>query len=179
MRDRWRNFENTQSEKAIVGSASNPKKVSMLTWFVLALTIVVLCPVPNAVAQEPGESAPVGQVAADSKKALPPPKEWYEEPTKNLFTLALGGQALAIKSSEQRRPRPTALVRSPPQASRSRPRITGTSHTGSAATSISAESLEASFLTTKVLEIHLNLRPRRSQAISMRGCGMWAPASSS
>jgi hypothetical protein len=91
MRDRWRNFENTQSEKAIVGSACNPKKVSMLTWFVLALTIVVLCPVPNAVAQEPGESAPVGQVAADSKKALPPPTEWYEEPTKNLVTLALGG----------------------------------------------------------------------------------------
>jgi hypothetical protein len=63
----------------------------MLTWFVLALLIVVLCPTPHAVAQEPGEAAPVGEVAADSKKALPPPKEWHEEPTKNLFTLALGG----------------------------------------------------------------------------------------
>lgn len=91
MRGRWRNFENTQSEKAIVGSACNPKKVSMLTWFVLALTIVVLCPIPHAVAQEPGEAAPVREVAADPNKALPPPKEWYEEPTKNLFTLAMGG----------------------------------------------------------------------------------------
>lgn len=91
MRGHWRNFENTRSEKAIVGSACNPKKVSMLTWFVLALPIVVLSPAPHAVAQEPGEAAPVGEVAADSTKALPPPKEWYEEPTKNLFTLALGG----------------------------------------------------------------------------------------
>jgi hypothetical protein len=91
MRGHWQNFENTQPEKTIVGSACNQKKVSMLTWFVLALTIVVLCPIPHAVAQEPGEAAPVGEVAADSKKALPPPKEWYEEPTKNLFTLALGG----------------------------------------------------------------------------------------
>jgi hypothetical protein len=91
MRGRWRNFENKQSWKAIAGSACNPKKVSMLTWFVLALTIIVLCPAPYAMAQEPSESAPVGQVAADSNKALPPSKEWYEEPTKNLFSLALGG----------------------------------------------------------------------------------------
>jgi hypothetical protein len=74
-----------------MGSACNPKRVSMLTWFVLALTIVVLCPIPHAVAQEPGEAASVGEVAANSKKALPPPKEWYEEPTNNLFTLAMGG----------------------------------------------------------------------------------------
>jgi len=91
MRGRWRNVEDIQSEKAIMGNACNPKKVSMLTWFVLALTIIVLCPAPYAMAQEPSESAPVGQVAADSNKALPPSKEWYEEPTKNLFALALGG----------------------------------------------------------------------------------------
>lgn len=92
MRGRWQNFENKQSEKAIVGSACNPKKVSMLTWFVLALTIVVFRPIPHAVAQEPSEAAPAGgEVAAGSIKALPPPQEWYEEPTKNLFALALGG----------------------------------------------------------------------------------------
>jgi hypothetical protein len=63
----------------------------MLAWCALVLTIVVLCPIPHAVAQEPGESAPGGELAANSNKALPPPKEWYEEPTKNLLTLALGG----------------------------------------------------------------------------------------
>jgi hypothetical protein len=52
--------------------------------------IVVLCPIPYAVAQEPGEAVSVGEVAADSNKDLPPPKEWYEEPTKNLFALGLG-----------------------------------------------------------------------------------------
>src|SRR5262245_46821740 len=86
MRGRWRNFENILSEQVIVGSA-----FSMLTWFVLALTLVVLCPAPYAMAQEPGEAAPVGEAIANSNKALPPSKKWYEEPTKNLFTLAMGG----------------------------------------------------------------------------------------
>ena len=38
MRGRWRNFENKQSEKAIVGSTCNPKKVSIGTtlWMLLA-----------------------------------------------------------------------------------------------------------------------------------------------
>lgn len=90
MRGPWPNLENTQSEKAIVGSVCNPKKVSLLTWFVVALTILILCPIPHAVAQEPGEAVPVREVAADPNKALPPQKEWYEEPTKNLVTLALG-----------------------------------------------------------------------------------------
>jgi len=63
---------------------------SALTWFVLSLTIVVLSPTLYAVAQEPGEAAPVREVAADVGEAIPPPKEWYTEPTKNLFTLGLG-----------------------------------------------------------------------------------------
>jgi hypothetical protein len=86
------------------------------TWFTLALTIVVLCPIPYAVAQEPGEAAPVGEVAADSNKALPPPKEWYEEPTKNLFTLGLG---LAIWPSlgNKELGTTTATANSPAQAS--------------------------------------------------------------
>lgn len=92
MRGRWRNFEKKQSEKAIVSSAWNPKIVSMLTWFALVLTIVVLSPTPYAVAQEPGEAAPVGEVAADSGEPIPPlPERSYKEPTKNLSTLALGG----------------------------------------------------------------------------------------
>jgi hypothetical protein len=92
MRGRGRNFENKQSEKAIVGNACNPKKVSMLTWFALVLTILVLSPTPPyAVAQEPGEAAPVGEVAADSGEPTPLPEQSYKEPTKNLSTLALGG----------------------------------------------------------------------------------------
>ena len=63
---------------------------SALLCFALALTIIGLSPTPSAVAQEPDEAAPVREVTADSNKALPPPKEWYEEPTKNLFTLGLG-----------------------------------------------------------------------------------------
>jgi hypothetical protein len=42
-------------------------------------------------AQEPDEAAPVGEVAADSGEATPLPEQSYKEPTKNLFTLALGG----------------------------------------------------------------------------------------
>jgi len=91
MRRQWRNVENIRSEKAIMGRACTPKQVSILTWFILALTIVALRAAPSALAQEPGEAAPVGEVVADSNKALPSPKKWYEEPTKNLFTLALGG----------------------------------------------------------------------------------------
>ncbi len=92
MRGRGRNFENKQPEKAIVDNACNPKKVSMLTWFALVLTILVLSPTPPyAVAQEPGEAAPVGEVAADSGEPTPLPEQSYKEPTKNLSTLALGG----------------------------------------------------------------------------------------
>lgn len=38
MRGRWRNFQNRQTEKAIVGSACNPKKVSIgiMLWLLLA-----------------------------------------------------------------------------------------------------------------------------------------------
>lgn len=91
MRGLWRNFENKQSEQAIVGSACNSKIVSMLTWFALVLTIVVLSSIPYAVAQEPGEAASVGEIVADSGEATPLPEQSYKEPTKNLFTLALGG----------------------------------------------------------------------------------------
>src|SRR6185436_289897 len=91
MRRQWRNVENIQSEKATMGRACTPKQVSILTWFILALTIVALRPTPSAFAQEPGDAAPAEEVVADSNKALPAPKKWYEEPTKNLFTLALGG----------------------------------------------------------------------------------------
>jgi hypothetical protein len=92
VRGRGRNFENKQPEKAIVGNACNSKKVSMLTWFALVLTILVLSPTPPyAVAQEPGEAAPVGEVAADSGEPTPLPKQSYKEPAKNLSTLALGG----------------------------------------------------------------------------------------
>ena len=152
-------------------------------WFVLALTIMVLCPTPYAIAQGPSEAAPQWEAAADSTRPVPPlPEESYEEPIKNLLTLALGGAiwpSLGNKEFGTTTPRPTIRGTSPPQASRSRQRITGTSHTGSAATSISAESLAPSFLTTKILEIQLNLRRRRSQAILMRGCGMPVPALSS
>jgi hypothetical protein len=87
----WPNFEGQQIEKAIVGNASNPKKVSMLTWFALVLTIVVLSPTPYAGAQEPGEAPLLGEAAADSGETTPLPEQSYKEPTKNLATLALGG----------------------------------------------------------------------------------------
>jgi len=73
------------------GERGSIRPRSALLCFALGLTIIVLCPIPLAVAQEPSEAAPGGEVATDSTKALPPPKEWYEEPTRNLFTLALGG----------------------------------------------------------------------------------------
>lgn len=92
MRGHWRNVENKESEETLVSSACNPKTGSMPAWFALVLTIVVLSPIHDAVAQEHGEGVPLGEVEADSREPIPPlPERSYKEPTKNLFTLALGG----------------------------------------------------------------------------------------
>src|SRR5881628_2082600 len=69
MRVCWRNFENKQFEQAIVRGACNPKKVSIsaLAWFALGLAVVFLFPIPHAVAQESGETPPLGEAATDGE----------------------------------------------------------------------------------------------------------------
>ena len=79
--------------KAVGWGSISPKFV--LTWFTLALTIVVLCPIPYAVAQEPGEAAPVGEVVADSDKVIPLPEEWYKKTNKEPLHISRGTGLLA------------------------------------------------------------------------------------
>ena len=78
MRRRWRIVENKRFGKAIMSRACHPEKVSIsvLMWFGLSLILVALYSTPHAVAQESVEAAPGGEAV--------------KEPTKNLFTLALG-----------------------------------------------------------------------------------------
>jgi len=78
MRRRWRTVGNKQFGKAIVSRTCHPEKVSIsaLMWFGLGLPLLALYLPPYAVAQESVESAPGGEAV--------------KEPTKNLFTLALG-----------------------------------------------------------------------------------------
>jgi hypothetical protein len=93
MRGHWRNIEHKQFERAIVGRACNPEKfsISALIWFGLGLTLVALYSTPYAVAQESVEAAPGGEAVPDSSIATSVSHTTYKKPTKNLFTLALGG----------------------------------------------------------------------------------------
>jgi hypothetical protein len=79
MRKHWRNFAHTQCEKAIVSRACPPKNVSIstLACFALSLVVVVL--------------GGLGKAAADADVPIPLPEQSHKKPTKNLFTLALGG----------------------------------------------------------------------------------------
>ena len=153
-----------------------------VTWFVLALTIVVLSPPSYALAQEPDESAPVAEVAADSNRDFPPPKEWYEEPTKNLFALGLG---LAIFPSlgNTEFVTTTATANHPGHVSFAGFALETAYHRHIAhwerGDLYLGGEFGAFFLATTLLEIPLNRQRRRPQVISMRGYGMRVPASSS
>jgi hypothetical protein len=93
MRRRWRTVENKQSGKATVIRACNPENLSIFVfiWFGLGLTLVALYPTPYAVAQESVETAPGGEAVPNSREATSLSQTTYKKPTKNLFTLALGG----------------------------------------------------------------------------------------
>jgi hypothetical protein len=92
MRRRWRIVGNKQFGKAIVSRACHPEKVSIsvLMWFGLGLTLVALYLPPYAVAQESVEAAPGGEAILNSGETTSIAQTTYKEPTKNLFTLALG-----------------------------------------------------------------------------------------
>jgi hypothetical protein len=93
VRRRWRNVVTKQFAKPIVSRVCHPKNVSLsaLMWFGLALTLVALYPTPHAIAQESVETAPGGEIVPNSSEASSVSQTAYRKPTKNLFTLALGG----------------------------------------------------------------------------------------